>query len=62
MRSDPTYLFQELTWKATLGVLSVIGNICKILLAEIFGVVKLRLKNLLLFCKKKENIKVKIYG
>jgi len=41
MRSDPIYLFQELTWKASLGVLSVAGNVCKIILAEIFGVVKL---------------------
>ena len=40
MRSDPIYLFQELTWKASLGVLSVAGNVCKIILAEIFGVVK----------------------
>jgi len=40
MRSDPIYLFQELTWKASLGVLSVAGNICTIILAEIFGVVK----------------------
>ena len=40
MKSDPIYLFQELTWKASLGVLSVAGNVCKIILAEIFGVVK----------------------
>jgi len=44
MRSDPIYLFQELTWKASLGVLSVAGNVCKIILAEIFGVVKVGLK------------------
>ncbi len=48
MRSDPIYLFQELTWKASLGVLSVAGNVCKIILAEIFGVVKFGLENFML--------------
>ena len=44
MRSDPIYLFQVLTWKASLGVLSVAGNICSIILAEKFGVVKVGLE------------------
>ena len=34
MRSDPIYLFQELTWKASLGVLSVAGNVCRVIISE----------------------------
>ena len=34
VRSDPIYLFQELTRKASLGVLSVAGNVCMVILAE----------------------------
>ena len=40
MRNDPIYLFQELTWKASLGVLSVAGNVCRVILAEKYGYVK----------------------
>jgi len=29
MENDPNYLFQALTWKASLGVLSVAGNVCR---------------------------------
>jgi predicted class III extradiol MEMO1 family dioxygenase len=28
MKNDPFCLFQELTWKASLGVLSADGNLC----------------------------------
>ncbi|MCB4759662.1 MAG: hypothetical protein LGB58_02975 [Sulfurovum sp.] len=35
MRSDPIYLFQELTWKASLGVLSVAGNVCRVIIADV---------------------------
>ena len=34
MRSDPIYLFQKLTWKASLGVLSVAGNVCRVIISE----------------------------
>ncbi len=43
MRDDPIYLFQELTWKASLGVLSVAGNVCRVILAEKLDGVKLSL-------------------
>jgi len=42
MRSDPIYLFQELTWKASLGVLSVAGNVCRVILAEKLDGVKVK--------------------
>ena len=34
MKSDPIYLFQELTWEASLGVLSVAGNVCRVIISE----------------------------
>jgi len=40
MRGDPIYLFQELTGKVSLGVLSVVGNFYGDVLAEKFGDVK----------------------
>ena len=43
MKSDPIYLFQELTWKASLGVLSVAGNVCRVILFDMYGYVKLEL-------------------
>jgi len=36
MKNDPIYLFQELTRKASLGVLSVAGNFCEYILYLIF--------------------------
>jgi len=56
MRSDPIYLFQDLTWKASLGVLSVAGNVCRVILAEKLDGVKVslvRLKKLCLIVLKK---------
>jgi hypothetical protein len=35
MKSDPIYLFQELTWKASLGVLSVAGNVCSSIVSDV---------------------------
>ena len=34
MKFDPSYLSQELTWKASLGVLSVGGNFCMGIIAR----------------------------
>ena len=45
MKNDPIYLFQELTRKASLGVLSVAGNFCGYILAEKLGDVKLPMDN-----------------
>lgn len=41
MRNDPIYLSQALTCEASLGVLSVAGNVCRYILAEKLGDVKL---------------------
>ena len=35
MKSDPIYLSQESTWKASLGVLSVAGNVCNSIVSEV---------------------------
>jgi len=43
MKNDPIYLFQALAQKASLGVLSVGGNVCRIILAEKWKYVKLAL-------------------
>jgi len=40
MKDDPIYLSQELTWKASLGVLSVGGNFCTGILTEKYAKVK----------------------
>ena len=46
MKSDPIYLFQELTWKASLGVLSVAGNVYKVILSDIYDCVKMKFENI----------------
>jgi len=43
MKSDPIYLFQALAQKASLGVLSVAGNVCRVILTEKLDYVKLAL-------------------
>jgi len=43
MKSDPIYLFQVLAQKASLGVLSVAGNVCRVILTEKLDYVKLAL-------------------
>ena len=40
MKFDPVYLSQEFTWKASLGVLSIDGNICIEILASYIMIVK----------------------
>jgi len=42
MQFDPSYLFQELTRKASLGVLSAGGNFCMGILAKYHTLVKER--------------------
>jgi len=34
MKSDPIYLFKALTWKASIGVLSIAGNVCRMSVSE----------------------------
>jgi len=43
MKSDPIYLFQALAQKASLGVLSVAGNVCRMILTKKLDYVKLAL-------------------
>jgi len=43
MKSDPIYLFQASAQKASLGVLSVAGNVCRMILTEKLDYVKLAL-------------------
>ncbi len=52
MRNDPIYLFQELTWKASLGVLSVAGNVCRVILSEKLDSVKVGLDSFFLCVRK----------
>jgi len=43
MKSDPIYLFRASAKKASLGVLSVAGNVCRMILTEKLDYVKLAL-------------------
>ncbi len=52
MKNDPIYLFQESTRKASLGVLSVAGNLCGTILSEKCNYVKAQAEEL---CKWESN-------
>jgi hypothetical protein len=69
MKSDPIYLFQALAQKASLGVLSVAGNVCRMILTEKLDYVKLVLVLVLEFledfsslCEVEEELKSKKRG